>query len=326
MFHHSTQKKHWTFADSSEILDLRKDAHLNFISNWSQYYGENNGAEPNFLTLEEEASVVSFYGSQILELCKKFQPPSPPSVYGTALVYFKRFYLNTSVMDYHPREIVYLCIYLAAKVDEFNVSVHQFTKQVASDSSEIAEFVISNELLLMQKLHFHLTVHNPFRPLEGLLIDVKARVPEIREPEKYRPKIDKFVTKAFLSDVMLAHSPSQIALAALRNSIGNILDKYIIDFLSVGVDENKLIAKISQIEQAVASFSLPRSKIINKIEEKLSFCRNHENNPFSEHYQASERQKKERKEHDRAKKYEEHKKREKERERELLGNGSMDFE
>ena len=36
------------------------------------------------------------------------------------------------------------------------------------------DIVLNNELLLMRELNFHLTVHNPFRPVEGLLIDVKV--------------------------------------------------------------------------------------------------------------------------------------------------------
>ena len=31
------------------------------------------------------------------------------------------------------------------------------------------------QLLLLKKLKFHLTVHSPFRPLEGFIIDIKVR-------------------------------------------------------------------------------------------------------------------------------------------------------
>jgi len=44
----------------------------------------------------------------------------------------------------------------------------QFDPEVAVD------LVLSQELLLMQMLYYHLTVHNPYRPVEGLLIDVKV--------------------------------------------------------------------------------------------------------------------------------------------------------
>lgn len=42
------------------------------------------------------------------------------------------------------------------------------------EPQEAVDLVLSQELLLMQMLYYHLTVHNPYRPLEGLLIDIKV--------------------------------------------------------------------------------------------------------------------------------------------------------
>ena len=74
----------------------------------------------------------------------------------------------------------------------------------------------------MQQLQFHLTIHNPFRAVEGLIIDIKARcvlqvlqvvqvlvvtrsltppravLPEGASPatvENFRPEIDSFLDK-----------------------------------------------------------------------------------------------------------------------------------
>ena len=40
------------------------------------------------------------------KLCDSFKPPMPNYVKGTAFHYFRRFYLNNSVMDFHPKEIL----------------------------------------------------------------------------------------------------------------------------------------------------------------------------------------------------------------------------
>ena len=40
---------------------------------------------------------------------------------------------------------------------------------------EMFYLVLLLQLFLLQKLHFHLTVHSPFRPLSGLIIDIKVR-------------------------------------------------------------------------------------------------------------------------------------------------------
>jgi len=42
------------------------------------------------------------------------------------------------------------------------------------DAEVAIDIVLSQELLLMQMLYYHLTVHNPYRPVEGLLIDIKV--------------------------------------------------------------------------------------------------------------------------------------------------------
>jgi len=69
----------------------------------------------------------------------------------------------------------YPCVYLACKVEEFNITITNFvTNMPQFDHREAVDLVLSQELLLMQMLYYHLTVHNPYRPVEGLLIDIKA--------------------------------------------------------------------------------------------------------------------------------------------------------
>ena len=64
------------------------------------------------------------------KLCESFKPPMPNYVKGTAFHYFRRFYLNNSVMDFHPKEILVTAVYLACKVEEFNVSMQQFVANI----------------------------------------------------------------------------------------------------------------------------------------------------------------------------------------------------
>ena len=76
-------------------------------------------------------------------------------------------------------------------MEEYNVNVDQFVHVLKSDlRARIAEMILSYEvqlfcgwdqndvmlfqLMLMQRLKFHLTVHSPFRPLEGFIIDMKV--------------------------------------------------------------------------------------------------------------------------------------------------------
>jgi cyclin H len=65
-------------------------------------------------------------------------------------------------------------VYLACKVEEFNISIQQFVANIKGDREKASDIILNDELLLMQQLNFHLTVHNPYRPVTGLLIDIKV--------------------------------------------------------------------------------------------------------------------------------------------------------
>lgn len=69
------------------------------------------------------------------------------------------------------------CAFLACKVDEFNVSSAQFVGNLRESplgQEKALEQILEYELLLIQQLNFHLIVHNPYRPFEGFLIDLKV--------------------------------------------------------------------------------------------------------------------------------------------------------
>lgn len=96
-------------------------------------------------------------------------------------------------MDYHPKHIIATCVYLACKVEEFNVSMLQFIGNIKGDREKAADIILNNELLLMQQLKYHLNVHNPMRAVEGFLIDIKVNEVDQR-------CILSFVLKFFLPD------------------------------------------------------------------------------------------------------------------------------
>lgn len=124
-------------------------------------------------------------------------------------------------------------MYLATKVEEFNVSIQQFVANVKGDRNKATEIILSNELLLMQELNYNLTVHNPFRPIEGFLIDIKTRC-KMDNPDRLRKGIDEFLDTSFLTDACLMYSPSQIALAAVLHAASKEqenLDSYVTDSL-----------------------------------------------------------------------------------------------
>ncbi len=101
MFHSTTHYKHWIFADEEELSLRRVKANESFISECEDKLQANNvriGAFSAFFSLinstsfsswqdnipylkvDEEANLVNFYLSILIDFCCKFKPPMPKNV------------------------------------------------------------------------------------------------------------------------------------------------------------------------------------------------------------------------------------------------------
>lgn len=279
MFHTSTQRKHWTFTSKTELIGIRQEVN----NAYCERFRENLPAkkEVSFLTVDEERSLIEYYQIVLIEVCDKFKPPVPSAaVTATAVAYLKRFYLKTSVMDHPPKEMFLVCLYMACKVEEHNISVDRFVEILPADRREkTKDFILAHELLLMQRLNFHLTVHNPYGPMEGFIIDIKTRGLMLGDPEKWRPLAEEFLRKTLLTDVSLLYSPSQIALAALFSASKGALGSYIKE--SLGEHHQHVLSQIENIATMVTGQvkSTVSKEQVKSLEQKLKGCRNPENNP-----------------------------------------------
>jgi len=284
-------------GSESSVVDRRLSAYNDFIERFAL------DGSAKYLTFEESELILRFFQKKLSDFCNKFRPHMPRSVYGTAHQYFKRFYLSNSVMDYHPKEILVTAAYLACKAEEFNVTMEQFVANINGNKERATEIILNHELLLMEQLNFHITVHNPWRPLEGLIIDIKTRLlpnlPVRMDVEKFRSEIEKFLDEAVaLTNATLIYAPSQIALAALIHGAsknGHNLDKYVTEVLFVNEqnDEQVKNKKLHKIIDAVRNIrvmvkNIDRSKgDMNEVRvlfETLEKCRNQDNNPDSQAY------------------------------------------
>ena len=99
MFATSTHRRHWMFANEKEVVKKRNRTHDEYVARYSDQ-------QLDFMTEEECYKLVKFFERKLKEFCIKFKPPMPKGTQGTAIMYYKRFYLNKSAMDYHPKEIL----------------------------------------------------------------------------------------------------------------------------------------------------------------------------------------------------------------------------
>ena len=133
MFHTSTQRKHWTFSSEEELRNIRQEVNGVYCESFRENFPAKKDVD--FLTVEEGMKLVEYYQSVLIEVSEKFQPPVPSAVTATAVAYLKRFYLKTSVMDHPPKEMFLVCLYMACKVEEHNLSVDRFVSLSVSKRS-----------------------------------------------------------------------------------------------------------------------------------------------------------------------------------------------
>ncbi|XP_072923091.1 cyclin-H isoform X2 [Hemitrygon akajei] len=278
MFNNSTQKKCWIFHSEEILENMRNAANQKFQSKIlaSGKIAPNDSLP--FLEPHEEKVLRKYYEKRLLDFCSAFKPAMPKSVVGTASMYFKRFYLSNSLMEYHPRTIMLTSVYLACKVDEFNVSSSQFVANLwesPAAQEKALEQILEYELLLIQQLNFHLIIHNPFRPFEGFLIDLKARDSGLENPEVLRKTADEFLSREMITDAGLLFPPSQIALAAIHFSasrVGINIDSYLMECLMLKDKKeclSKLVEAIRCIKTLVKKCDPPKLEDVNLLKQKL---------------------------------------------------------
>ncbi|KAH1203234.1 Cyclin-H1-1 [Glycine max] len=238
------------------------------------------------LSIEEEQCIKVFYENKLQEVYNNFR--FPHKIQATALIYFKRFYLQWSVMEHQPKHIIFsvcqielfhrlTCVYAACKIEENH------------------------------SLEFDLIVYAPYRSVEGFINDVEVCLvgPDAAEfcnagddqlemlktlQETARFEVDKMM----LTDAPLLFPPGQLALAALSNS--NALHR-VIDFDSylrgIFSHENsmhtmsELSESLNAIDSWVRKYKSPSEKELKHINRKLKSCWGH-----SSHDEGKKREKK----------------------------------
>ncbi|CAA0837006.1 Cyclin-H1-1 [Striga hermonthica] len=220
-------------------------------------------SRPKALKIEEEQLLRAFYEFKIQDVCDAFK--FPRKIQATALIYFKRFYLQWSVMEHHPKNIMLTCIYAACKAEENHVSAEELGKGIEQDH----QMILINEMLVLQSLGFDLIVYAPYRALDGFISDMES----LHESAKAE------VDKTMRSDAPLLFPPGQLALAALRRSSefhkAVDFERYIKSMLSRQHSADKfsdLTLSLNTIDTLINKLETPTSKDVKHIDRKLKSC------------------------------------------------------
>lgn len=298
-FHTSTHRAKWIFSPQ-ELVDKYKAANQRAIQTLEKYgatlmevdvdgtmsypepqvHAKDNAdkhSRPKPLNLEEEQFIRVFYENKLQEVCNNFH--FPHKIQATALIYFKRFYLQWSVMQHHPKNIMLTCIYAACKIEENHVSAEELGKGISQDH----QMILNNEMIVYQSLEFDLIVYAPYRSVEGFIDDMEEfcgskddQDPALKNlHEAARMEVDKIM----LTDAPLLFPPGQLALAALRssNEVHRVLDferylKRIISRQNSAHTISELIEFLNAIDSWVKRYKFPSEKDLKHINRKLKSC------------------------------------------------------
>jgi len=186
------------------------------------------------LTMEETTLLLRYWEHKIQLVCRSECAKDPSRftlrVMSAAQMFFKRFYLNVSIMEVEPKAMMLACLILAGKVEEEKIEAEPL---IASYHKKIQpKELASIEMQLLQVLRFQLCIHSPFRCLNGLMQDLAATLNEEalqsgadQQDEQLQQLHDCAVgllCEAQSSDAPFLYSPQQLAVEALDAAIRSV--------------------------------------------------------------------------------------------------------
>ncbi|QLG73335.1 hypothetical protein HG535_0E04190 [Zygotorulaspora mrakii] len=226
LFRHSSQYRFWSFTPeqlTQKRIQVNAQATSSVGESLRNFISENqaNLAEEDIksieekavpVTMEEEIKLVSIYAKKLQGIAQHLNLPT--EVVGTSITFFRRFYLENSVLQMHPKLIVLTTIFLACKSENYFIGIDSFSQKTKRPKDSILKY----EFQLLESLRFSLLVHHPFKPLHGFFLDIQAVLHgkvDLKYMGQIYDKCKKTITEALLTDVVYFYTPPQITLAAL---------------------------------------------------------------------------------------------------------------
>lgn len=190
-------------------------------------YRESNFKRRRF-PIEKEIALLNHYILLIQSVGKRID--CNQIVVATATSFFRRFYLLTSILEYHPSIVAPTVLYLAAKVEEMGqilpIYVIRGFQKIREDPQKMSDFelIISLEAMtakeifaceaeVLKTLKFDLVIFHAYHDLERYVTDFAKDAKDISE--KIFHAAWGILNDTQRSDVYLVYPPCLVALAAI---------------------------------------------------------------------------------------------------------------
>jgi cyclin H len=189
----------WLFS-SRELLERRKAANTAVRSRTTS----------NPIDHDEQMVLIQFYSTKIRDYCKFFK--FSLKVQLTALMLFKRFYIDQSAMEHDPKLILIACLFISTKIEHEPIVLQEFLDKIPKGPQK--HEMLQLELALSSGISFDYFVEHPIWPLHGYFLDLQTfhSAQDLYQP--YQNAIES-ASDLYLTDAPLLFTASQIALACM---------------------------------------------------------------------------------------------------------------
>ncbi|CAE7659579.1 CCL1 [Symbiodinium sp. CCMP2592] len=169
-------------------------------------------AEPRPLNLKESCNLVAFYAQKLPELCRLCS--APQEVLWTSLIFFKRFFSANSPMEFDPVPMMFTCLHVACKVEEFRDLTLERMLQEGGMGEQMRPKVTDLELELLQALDFELLIEPKVRPSLRILAEELEERSKVADLEEAMQKAEALIIDLCASTNAVLQWPTSVLIAA----------------------------------------------------------------------------------------------------------------
>ncbi|KAI8337414.1 cyclin-like protein [Chlamydoabsidia padenii] len=289
-YEESSQYRHWRFSPA-QLWEIRQSSNESAIKRVRGNLVEEKAVtdtlstetkEPDFLTADEQVKLCRYHEEQIQAICPHLKLSD--MVMATAIIYMKRFFLRNTMMDYHPKDILFTCLFMATKSESERISIDEFGKNLHLPSTDR---VLALEFPVSQGLQFEYMVHHPYRAAYGYFLDIQhASDPvDMELLQATYGQVNEVIKKMLLTDLPLIYQPSQLAVAAfIIAGKHNGFDLRIKRYLEKRLDKelaDTLYTMTILIDETLLENSSVSRNVARELDARLRLCMNPAKNPDS---------------------------------------------
>ncbi len=159
-------------------------------------------SDPVSLLEGDEMTITQFYAERTVQLCEI--QALPAKVMFTAVVLLQRFFLRHSVTHHDPGVIMFTCVFLATKLEEFHQTKLRKILHDSDMKSISVEQVLQAELVVLEGIEFDVQFPNGLTFISGFCGFVEQAL------SLDAPTVKQIRQRA--ADILLLHLPSDLFL------------------------------------------------------------------------------------------------------------------